>query len=138
MIQISAQYGDPKAAKYFFPLQKKLNNLFIEYCVNDYFFSIKKLSVIFRVSGSIRDFCWDGPERFKYLNNQAEFTLDLSIPELKWKGKSVDQLKNLLKSGLIKCCTIFLEESFNLEELKNKGFFVRDFYRVLSEFDKDI
>ena len=45
MIQISGQYGDPKAPDFFFPLQKKLKNLSKKYLTGNYFESITKLQL---------------------------------------------------------------------------------------------
>ena len=43
IVQIGGDYGDPKASDYFFPLQKKFNDLFKKHVSGEYFQAINKL-----------------------------------------------------------------------------------------------
>lgn len=65
-IQISGQYGDPQADD-ILAYAKKLNYYFKKYIVGEYFKSITKNAIVFRVSGKIWDFKSQGVENLRYL-----------------------------------------------------------------------
>lgn len=66
-VQISGQYGDIQTDDIFWPMQKKLNDYFKKYIVGEYFKSITKIAIVFRVSGKIWDFKSQGVESLRYL-----------------------------------------------------------------------
>ncbi|MHB9839202.1 hypothetical protein Q8F57_030730 [Paraburkholderia terrae] len=134
VIEISGQYGDPQCAPLFFPLQRELNDLFKKYCVDDYFVSLEKISIIFRISGEITDFEGDGPERFKFIRKGSEFTIDFVVPKFKWMGKSEIELRLLINDGLIKCFNIFIDRSISFNEMNDKDDLLRDVGLVLRDF----
>lgn len=134
MIQISGQYGDPKAPDFFFPLQKKLNDLFKKYLKGVYFDTLIKLSIIFRVSGKARDFGHIGPEKLKYLKKDNELTIDLTFSEEQWKNVDKEQIRELVKEGVNECIALLLEKATNLDEVKDVNTFKADLEQAFSEF----
>ena len=125
-IQISAQYGEPKAADVFFPLQKHLNDNFEKYLTKNHFKTIDGLSIIFRVSGKIHDFQSEGPERMRYIKKDRDLTIDLVFSEVQWKGVDSNDLKALVKSGVIECMRMLIEKAEILKELLDKKVFIKE------------
>ena len=134
MIQISGQYGDPKASDYFFPLQKKLNDLFKRHTMGVYFHTLVKLSIVFRVSGKVRDFGSSGAERLKYLKKDSELTIDLAFREDHWKGQDIESIKNKVQVGVNEYLTLLFEKADDLEEFSDKDSLITDLEKVFSEF----
>ena len=134
MIQIRGQYGDPKAPDFFFPLQKKLNDLFKKYLKGVYFDTLIKLSIIFRVSGKVRDFDHVGPEKLKYLKKDNELTIDLAFSEEQWKNVDKEQFRKLVKEGVNECITLLLEKAESLNEVEDINTFKNNLEQAFSKF----
>lgn len=135
MIVVSAQYGDPKSADIFFPLQRSLNDLFAIYMQKDYFYTIKTLAIVFRISGNLQRFNGDGPERSKYLKSNQMFTIDLVIPMRKWERQPESVVRTLISEGVNECVKIFIMRSKKERELKDQDAFMHDFRHVLKHFN---
>ena len=86
MIQFSAEYGDPKSARAFDPIHDCLAEIFAKYSLGSYTDQVAALAVIFRVSGQISNFGGDGPERLRFSKKAREVTLDLVVPEARWRA----------------------------------------------------
>ena len=109
--QVSAQYGDPKASDIIFPIQKSLNQFFGSEMDEVYLKGVDKLSVVLRVSGKIRDFGAEGPERLKCLKKDKEITIDLAVPESAWRGKRPEDVKSYLRNGFEKSVALLLQRA---------------------------
>lgn len=128
MITICAQYGGPKAGDNIRPLAIRLNEYFDQHPPSNYFSGVKKLSIILRVSGSVTDFGHEGPERLRYLKKSDEITIDFTIPESAWTGKSLDDMRKYLRIGFEQCfehlMTKAIQSGAKIEiEIMNEIFF---------------
>lgn len=134
IIQISGQYGDPKADDLFWPIQKKLNDCFKKHLIGVYFNALAMFSIVFRVSGKVRDFGSEGPERMKHIKKDAEITIDMVFPESFWRG--VD--KGLLNAGVAEvvreCLRLMLEKAEAAGEIKDAESFKSDVEKAILEF----
>ena len=133
-IQISGQYGDPKADDIYWPIQKKLNDCFKKYLLGSYFQTIALLSIVFRVSGKVRDFGAEGPERMKYIKKRAEITIDLVFPEHSWRGIDKAVIMQDVASGVLDCVRLMREKAESLGELKNWEELNSDIEKAIAEF----
>jgi hypothetical protein len=77
-VQISGQYGDPKAWDVFAPMQSKINSEFDSQVTYTPTSNVTKLSIGFRVSGNIQDFESRGIELLKYIKKAKTITVDLA------------------------------------------------------------
>ena len=107
------------ARRLIFPLQRELNQALGEISSTDYFRTIERLTVIFRVSGDARDFEGDGPERLRYIKKENELTADLVIPADKWKVVPETALRIYIKDNFEVIWTWMIEKVESLEEGKD-------------------
>lgn len=136
-IQISGQYGDPKADDLFWPLQKNLNDCFNKHLVQVYFNTLVMFSIVFRVSGKIRDFGSEGPERMKYIKKESELTVDLVFTEASWRGADKSVFEAHVVDGVRECLRMMLDKSDSLNELTDINSFKIDVEKAISEFMAD-
>ncbi|WP_052702417.1 hypothetical protein [Marinomonas sp. S3726] len=134
MIQVSGQYGDPRADDLFWPIQKMLNDFFKEDILGAYFKTIVMFSIVFRVSGKVRDFGSEGPERMKYLKKDAEITIDLVFPEHSWRGEAQNDLKQCVANGVRECLSLMLTKAQSIGEVEDAEGFKCDVEKVVSGF----
>lgn len=133
-IIISGQYGDPKASRVFWPMQKKLNDTFEKYIKDDYFHNLIELSIVFRVSGKISNFKGDGPEKMKYLKSEPSITIDLTFPESAWRDVDRDTIKLKIVNGINSCFLLMLEKAEKLGEIKDNDAIRNDIELAISDF----
>ncbi|USD36073.1 hypothetical protein [Ferrimonas sp. SCSIO 43195] len=121
LIQFSGQYGGGDSSKKIAPLQRELNAIFFGNTKDGAgrcFDSLEHLSIIFRVSGPVRDFGFDGPERLKKVRDKAIYTIDFTIPEDRWINASNAELRLFLVEGIRDCFDILYKKIESKE--KNK------------------
>ncbi len=134
MIEISAQYGDPKAADKIWPLHRKLNELFEAYAGNKYFRTVEKLTIVLRVSGRVRDFGREGPERLKFLKRDKELTVDLVIPDERWRDTSNDEFRRYLTEAVQAALLRLVDVARQKGELIQPDVLTSDLRKVMSAF----
>lgn len=134
MIQISGDYGDPRADGLFWPLQKRLNDCFRKHLNGVYFSALAKLSIVFRVSGKVHDFGSEGPERMKHLKKDSEITIDLVFPESFWRGVDKNDLNVGVANGVRECLSLMLEKAQAIREVEDSEWFKNDVEKAISEF----
>ena len=114
-IQISGQYGDPQADDIFWPMQKKLNDYFKKYIVGEYFKSITKIAIVFRVSGKIWDFKSQGVENLRYLKKTKTLTVDLVLSQSQWLNADLNELSEMIAQGTLQCFELMIKKQKNWE-----------------------
>lgn len=134
LVQISGDYGEPKADDVFWPLQRELNHLFKQNDLEKCFETLRVFSIVFRVSGKITDFGAGGPEKIKYIKKKSEITMDLVFPESSWKGLSLIEVKGNIVGGLDDCLEEMCSKAEKLKEIKDIGTFNTYFKNVIGEF----
>lgn len=107
------------ARRLIFPLQRELNQELGEISTTDYFRTIERLTVVFRISGDARDYGGDGPERLRYIKRENELTADLVIPADKWKIVPQVTLRIYIKNNFEVIWTWMMEKAKDLEEGNN-------------------
>lgn len=135
-IQISGQYGDPKADGIFWPIQKKLNDFFKSNISDGYFQGISKLAIAFRVSGKAQNFDSKGPERMKYIKRDQCITIDLVFPVEQWANKTNEDLLNTVIAGVLTCLNLMIEKSKALGLLVNENKLLSDINNALHDFEE--
>jgi len=135
-VQISGDYGEPKADDLFWPLQKKLNDCFKKHMTGVYFNALVMLSIVFRVSGKVLDFGSEGPEKLKYIKKSSELTIDLVFPQTFWRGIDRKELKSNVAGSLQGCINVMLDKAIELNEVKDLEGLTRDIERAIAEFNE--
>lgn len=133
-IQISGQYGDPKADDIFWPIQKKLNDFFKSNISDEYFKDISKLAIAFRASGKAQNFDSKGPERMKYIKRDQCITIDLVFPVEQWANTTNEDLLNTVITGVLNCLNLMIEKSKTLGMLVNEKKLLSDINNALHDF----
>ena len=113
-----------------------MNNCFDKYLVNGYFKTIILFSIVFRVSGKVRDFGSEGPELMKYIKKYSELTIDLTFTEKSWKGVEHNVLKSHVVNGVQNCLHMMVDKSDALNEITDIDSFKRDVSKAISEFKR--
>jgi hypothetical protein len=134
ILQVSAQYGDPFSTAVVRPFHKTLNQIFEITIRGKYFRSIEKLSIVFRVSGKIWKFAGEGPERVKLLKQSREITVDLIIPEGRWRDVPPAQLRDYLDVQIRQCFQVLLSRARKADELISEKSLVDDFEAAMIKF----
>ena len=130
-IVISGQYGDPRSDKHIWPIQKLLNDLFKSNLTEDNNESNLTFSVVLRVSGKVRNFGGEGPERFEYLRTDSTLAVDLVIPEIKWQGIEPQVIEQTVVYGVHECIKLLIEEADSINLLDQK-------LKLISEIESTI
>ena len=131
MIKMSAQFGGGDADRVIFPLHKQFNNFFSSVSAERYLIGNTRFFIVLRVSGHIQDFNFEGPERLKYFKTKEAMTLDLSIPERAWKGKTTEDFRPYFARQLQECLKLLIAEA-------KKCALLTDFEGVRALLDKAI
>ena len=114
-IQISGQYGDIQTDDIFWPMQKKLNDYFKKYIVGEYFKSITKIAIVFRVSGKIWNFKSQGVENLRYLKKTKTLTVDLVFSQSQWLNADLNELSEMIAQGTLQCFELMIKKQKNWE-----------------------
>jgi hypothetical protein len=134
ILQVSAQYGDGFSKAAVRPFHKTLNQIFESTLRGKYFRSIETLSIVFRVAGKIWKFDGEGPERVKLLKQSREITVDLIIPEGRWRDLPPAQLRDYLDGQIRQCFQVLLSRARRADELINEESLVNDFEAAMIKF----
>ncbi len=114
-----------------FPNAKKCNELFELFVLEGYAHTNLKISIVFRVSGKVRDFISEVPERLRFLKKNSEITIDLVFPESTWKGISQEKNDDEIKQDMVECFQIRLKKAEDIGKLINKAELQRDLQCVM-------
>ena len=133
-VQISGQYGDIQTDDIFWPMQKKLNDYFKKYIVGEYFKSITKIAIVFRVSGKIWDFKSQGVENLRYLKKTKTLTIDLVFSQSQWLNADLNELSEMIAQGTLQCFELMIKKTEKLGELIQKESLLSDIDKAISEF----
>ena len=135
LIQFSAQYGGGNSRNVIGPYHMRLNEIFYnDERKNRYFYTLEYLSIIFRVSGSNRNFKSEGPERLKKVKNKAILTIDFSIPQEKWDGVDSNDFKAYVADGIRGGMNMLIEACERMGEIQDKERILHDFNDGIDEF----
>lgn len=135
MIQFCAQYGGGNSKKIMDAYHKTLNVIYFKNDVFiEYFKNLEYFSIIFRVSGKIRDFKSEGPEFLKKVRGKKIYTIDLTIPQSRWDGIDEKELRLYVARGVRSCFELLVEKSDKDKELINKSKLLLDFEKGIEEF----
>jgi len=135
MIQIGGQYGDPESSDAIWPFQRRLNVLFEKYPARRYFRAVEKLSVVFRVSGSIWKFEPEGPDRLRYQKRHHMITIDLVIPESRWRGVASADVRSYVAQGVRRCFDLLLARAKKEKEIIDEAGLLAGFQKAMTEFE---
>src|SRR5437870_4871758 len=103
LFEMFAQYGDSDATDVVRPFHRIFSQAFEECFQDRYFETVQRFSIFLRVSGSIWKFESEGPERLRYGRRRNEITIDLVIPENRWRGVASRAFRVYLKHQ-VKIC----------------------------------
>jgi hypothetical protein len=133
LLELFAQYGDSEATDAIRPFHRELNRIFEKTLVGSYFRTIKTISIFLRVSGAFWKFEGDGPQRLRINRRNREITIDLVIPETKWRVSKSDLQANV-QEGIFHCFNLLVERARKEGELLNESDLIRDFRQAMETF----
>ena len=133
-IQISGQYGEPRASDVFWPIQKKLNECFENNINGGYLKSILKFAIGLRVSGKLCDFQSQGAERLRYLKKTNALTIDLVFAESQWSDADMAELKKIIAQGVTECLELMIERAVKLGEVVDRVALRKDIEEAIADF----
>jgi len=134
-IEISAQYGDSDSKDAVRPSHRAMNELFEENLRGRYFQTIQKLSIVFRVSGSIWKFEPEGPDHLRYSRRDKEITIDLVIPESRWRGAASGEIRAYVAQGVKRCFELLVARAKKEKEIIDETGLLADFQKAITEFE---
>ena len=105
----------PTGGRYILAYAKKLNDHFKKYIVGEYFKSITKIAIVFRVSGKIWDFKSQGVENLRCLKKTKTLTVDLVFSQSQWLNADLNELSEMIAQGTLLCFELIIEKSENWE-----------------------
>ncbi len=139
MIEISAEYGEPRASKKFWPLHRTLNQIFEVHLRGEYFAKgLSKLGIVLRVSGRVQEFMGEGPERVMYLPRECLITLDLVIPEVRWKLVELPELQHYLEEQVRKSFALLLDLAASRSLIIDQQALQSDFEKAMAAYSAGI
>jgi hypothetical protein len=135
MIEISAEYGEPKASKRLWPIHHTLNRLFEEHLRGNYFAKgLCKLGIVLRVSGRVQEFAGEGPERVRYFPPECLITLDLVIPEVRWKAAELPELNDYLEEQVRKSFALLVDFAVSRSLIADQRALQNDFEKAMAAY----
>jgi hypothetical protein len=138
MLQISAQYGGRDGVEHIAPMHRALNQLSKQHMGGDYCKSLDTLAVIFRVAASVNDFeGGEGLENLQVRRKDKYISIDLVIPEARWRDLTAVELRAYVAKGVRECIARLIEAAESIGELTNKTALAEDFETVMSAFEAD-
>lgn len=112
IFRVGSETGGSEASDALSFAHKALNNVFFfNPLLGPYFKNIDFFVLALRVSGRTKDFKSEGPEFLKKPRGKRFYTIDLTIPEKKWKGVSFDELRRYILSGVSECFELCLDKA---------------------------
>lgn len=138
MIGFAVQTGGG-AGKAFRAYHPMLNRIFykkeLDTQVCEYFYTLQCFSIIFRVALKATDFNGgEGPEFLKKVRNKPIYTIDLTIPEHAWKGKSDREFRPYVADGVRQCFELLKQKALKNKEIKDLEKLERDFEIGIQQF----
>lgn len=138
LIQFSAESGSTEAGNRIRPIKNKLNKLF--FCNESElpsYQSLDGLSIVFRMSGKNKKFSGDGPQLMQKSRQRNFYTIDLVIPEEKWKTDAEVFIKNLVE-GINECSALLFEEIERIGEIDDSHKLKVDHASLIDKFTKEV
>jgi len=93
-IVIGGDYGDAKSGALYMPMKYRLNQLFEEHCSKSYSPNLDSFSIVLRVSGRIWNFDSEGVERLRRSRKKRYITVDIVIPQKRWKNVPAEKVRD--------------------------------------------
>ena len=136
-IQISGQYGDSHSGTLFAPLQIQLNTCFQRHVTGSHLRSITKFGIVLRVSGMIRTFEPDGPDRLKLFLKRHLLTMDMVYACQPWKTIDRNALAPVVSADMATCIDMMIERARRAGELLQPDQLRMDVANALADFERN-
>ncbi|MCP4297488.1 MAG: hypothetical protein GY786_17965 [Proteobacteria bacterium] len=135
MIQFSAQMGCSNSDKVIGPYHLLLNEIFYKDEKKiGYFKELDYLSIIFRVSGKVRDFDSEGPEFLKKVRGKSIYTIDFTISQENWQDKNDNELRKYINKGVETCFQLLKDKVHGKGEILDEEKLNNDFNEGMKIF----
>jgi len=133
-IGIGGDYGDPESGSLYMPMKQRLNQLFEQQCAKSYCPVVDEFSIVLRVSGRILDFDSEGIERMRRNRKKRYITLDIVIPEKRWKMVPKKKVRNDLAELVREALKLEVARLKKDKEEVNEADFWHDVAAVFRQF----
>jgi hypothetical protein len=134
VLEIFAQYGDPESTDAIRPFHRELSRLFETNLKRKYFNSLEKISIFLRVCGSFWKFEGEGPDRLRIYRKHHAISVDLVIPECRWRGRTSVEVQNYIAEQVRCCFDALLKRAKREKEILDERSLMADFERAMREF----
>jgi len=112
VFRVGSETGGSEAGEALAFAHTALNNVFFfDPSLGSYFKDLDFFVLALRVSGRTKDFKSEGPGLLKKSRGHRFYTIDLVIPESKWKGASFNDLRQYVIDGVTECFDLCLEKA---------------------------
>jgi hypothetical protein len=115
-------------------MHRRLNEIFESRLRTDYGTNVTQLAIILRVSGKVRDFKTEGPERLFFRRKGKYLEIDLAIPRKAWEGKSIDESRAYLFNGLRATFAVLKARLLKVDKSADVKSWEADFESCLEQF----
>lgn len=126
-IDCSAQFGGDDCANALLPHFRAFKRSFLE---SDNVLpcrSIERVAFVFRVSGSVRDFAFEGCENIDFNSRKKYISIDVGVQIARWKGRTNSEiarcLAGMLPDGLDQMLTRLKVERIACDESAIRAMF---------------
>lgn len=120
MIDFGVQSSGCESSK---AINKVWNDLleifFDDPAMDGYFNTLDDFQIVFRVSGEGTDFEGEGPEFLKVIDRGKTITIDLTVPEARWRDVSAEQFWEYISNGVQDCFKLLRDKAIEINEVKD-------------------
>jgi hypothetical protein len=114
-VTLGVQTGDIEATKATKPAFMILRKQLAAHCTAPYSPTVNEFAIVLRVNGSLWHFEGEGVQRLRINRKDAYVTADFVMPEARWKGIPLEDIKSYLAAGALETLQAMCE---HLKKLK--------------------
>lgn len=127
LVTTGCEYGDSEGREFVWPLVRSFDEAVMSCAPKHYFKNLKHLTLIFRVSGAIKDFGGlGGPEGLGQERKKDFLGIDLVIPMDLWKHGTASELSSFFLIQTRKCIDLMLEWCLENDEVMDLELIQKD------------
>ena len=136
MVVISMQVSGSKAGRVISPSFRLLHTVLERYCKNSYSPSFETFWIVFRVSGELGDFGFEGCANLRLARKRRQITVDYRIPLKQLDGKAASQLRDYLATALKEALEVIVKKAKSEKETIYESRLYEDLSAAYSEYLK--
>jgi hypothetical protein len=125
-VTLGVQTGDIESTEATKPAFMMLRKQLAAHCTTSYSPTINEFAIVLRVSGSLWHFEGEGVQRLRINRKDAYVTADFVMPEARWKGIPLEDIKAYLAAGAVETLQAMCEHLRKLKMEVNAAKLIED------------